>query len=143
MCIRDSLNADGSWRYSNSAAWRLLGFQEDFDPRTGVFNLLHPDDVAFALETFERVQAGGLDADEAFELRVRGHDGTWRYLESTADNLIDDPVVHGIVVRSEDVTERREDRTRLLDANERLSTLVGSLHIAALVEDTDLSLIHI
>jgi PAS domain S-box-containing protein len=129
------LNADGSWRYSNSAAWRLLGFQEDFNAATGVFDLIHPDDVAIALETLQRAQADELEPGETFELRVRGHDGTWRYVESTVDNLIDDPVVHGIVVRSEDVTERREDRIRLLDANERLSTLVGSLHIAALVED--------
>jgi PAS domain S-box-containing protein len=130
------LNADGSWRYSNSAAWRLLGFQEDFDPVTGVFDLIHPDDGQFAIEMFGRVQSGALGPEERFELRVRGQDGTWRYLESTADNLVDDPVVHGIVVRSEDVTERRADRVRLLDANERLSTLVASLHIAALVEDT-------
>jgi PAS domain S-box-containing protein len=129
------LNADGSWRYSNSAAQRLLGFQEDFDPATGLFDLIHPEDLPLALELLARAQAGELDPDEKFEIRLRGHDGTWRYLENTADNLIDDPEVHGIVLRSEDVTERREARTRLLDANERLSTLVGSLHIAALVED--------
>jgi PAS domain S-box-containing protein len=131
------LEADGSWRYSNSAAWRILGYQEDFNPTSGVFDLIHPDDVGVALEMLERVQAGDLTPDQTFEVRVRGQDGSWRYLESTADNLIDDPVVHGIVVRSEDVTDRRRDRIRLLDANERLSTLIASLHIAALVEDVD------
>ncbi|MGD0082302.1 MAG: ATP-binding protein [Acidimicrobiales bacterium] len=135
------LNADGSWRYSNAAAWRQLGYQEDFDPTTGVFALVHPNDGPVALEALRRVIAGELPPGETFELRVRGRDGDWRYLQNTADNLTDDPIVHGIVVRSEDVTEQREARIRLLDANERLSTVVGSLHIAAIVEDTNRAIV--
>ncbi len=135
------LNADGSWRYSNAAAWRMLGYQEDFDPATGVFDLIHPEDVSSAIELLRRAQADDLPAGESFELRLRGRNGDWRYLESTADNLIDDPTVRGIVIRSEDVTRQREARIRLLEANERLSTLVSSLHLAALVEDTDRAIV--
>ncbi|HKH88763.1 MAG TPA: PAS domain-containing sensor histidine kinase [Acidimicrobiales bacterium] len=135
------LNADGSWRYSNAAAWRLLGYQEDFNPATGVFDLVHPEDVPFALTVLQRVQADELPPGESFELRVRGRDGDWRYLESTADNLTDDPIVRGIVIRSEDITAQRQARARLLEANERLSTLVGSLHLAALVEDTNRAIV--
>lgn len=135
------LNADGSWRYSNAAGVRLVGELPDFDPVTGVLGLLHSDDVAVALEALRRVRAGELPAGETLEVRVRGEGGEWRYLESTVEDLIDDPVVHGIVIRSEDVTERRESRLRLLEANERLSTLIGSLHIAAVVEDTDRAIV--
>ncbi|HXY42898.1 MAG TPA: PAS domain-containing sensor histidine kinase [Acidimicrobiales bacterium] len=134
-------NADGSWRYSNAAAARLLGALPDFDPATGVLGLLHADDVPVALEMLRRIQTGELPAGESFEVRILGQNGEWRYLECTGENLIDDPVVQGIVVRSEDVTDRREARARLLEANERLSTLVGSLHIAALVEDTDRAIV--
>ncbi|MGP0005806.1 MAG: ATP-binding protein [Acidimicrobiales bacterium] len=134
-------NADGSWRYSNAAAARLLGDLPDFDPATGVLSLLHSDDVPVALEMLRRIQTGELPAGETFEVRILGHKGEWRYLESTGENLIEDPVVQGIVIRSEDVTERREARARLLEANERLSTLIGSLHIAALVEDTDRAIV--
>jgi len=135
------LNPDGSWRYSNAAATRLIGELPDFDPVTGVLSLLHSDDVPVALEMLRRIQSGEVTPGETFEVRILGHNGEWRYLESTGENLIDDPVVHGIVIRSEDVTDRREAGIRLLEANERLSTLIGSLHIAALVEDTDRAIV--
>ena len=129
------LNPDGSWRYSNAAAWRLLGYREEFDPQTGVFDVLHPDDVTVAADFLARLQAGELGPAEPFVLRVQGLDGALRYLENTADNLTDDPVIQGIVVRSRDITAQHEAHVALLEANERLSTLVASLHIAALVED--------
>jgi PAS domain S-box-containing protein len=130
-------NPDGSWRYSNAAATRLLGVIPDFDPVTGVLKLLHADDAPMAPDILRRIQANELPPDETFEVRIRGHDGEWRYLESTGENLVDDPVVQGLVIRSKDVTERREVAVRLREANERLITLIGSLYIAALVEDTD------
>jgi PAS domain S-box-containing protein len=129
------LNPDGSWRYSNAAAWRLLGYREEFDPQTGVFDVLHPDDVTVAADFLARLQAGELGPAEPFVLRVQGLDGALRYLENTADNLTDDPVIQGIVVRSRDITAHHAAHVALLEANERLSTLVASLHIAALVED--------
>ncbi|MGA2210752.1 MAG: ATP-binding protein, partial [Acidimicrobiales bacterium] len=131
------LDEDGRWRYSNAAATRLLGELPDFDPATGVLGLLHRDDGPVAQEMIRRLRAGELPPDETFEVRILGQGGQWRYLESTGENLLDDPVVRGFVIRSEDVTDKREARIRLLEANERLSTLIGSLHIAALVEDTD------
>lgn len=132
---------DGSWRYSNAAAVRLLGELPDFDPETGVLKLLHSDDVATATEMFGRLRSGGLPPGQTFEVRVLAPSGDWRYLECTGENLVDDPAVHGIVIRSKDVTERRDARLALLEANERLSTVIGSLHIAALVEDTDRAIV--
>ncbi|MHB1511530.1 MAG: PAS domain-containing sensor histidine kinase [Acidimicrobiales bacterium] len=130
-------DADGCWRYSNAAALRLTGAPEDFDPRDGVLQLIHPEDVAVALDAFRRLRAGDLAPDETFRVRIRAEQGQWRYLESTGANLVEDPAVEGIVIHSTDVTTAREAHLRLLEANERLVTLVGSLHIAALVEDSE------
>ena len=129
--------ADGCWRYSNAAALRLTGAPEDFDPRDGVLKLIHPEDVDVAVNAFRRLRSGDMAPDETFRVRIRDESGQWRYLESTGRNLVDDPAVEGIVVHSADVTTAREAHIRLLEANERLVTLVGSLHIAALVEDSD------
>jgi PAS domain S-box-containing protein len=128
------LNADGSWRYSNAAAWRLLGYQADFDPADGILGLVHPDDMGIVAAAIDRLVAreGG---GEPIEVRVRTKDGSWRYLESVAENLLGDPVVNGFLIRSRDVTDRRQARLALLEANERLSTLISSLHLAVLMED--------
>ncbi len=130
-------DADGCWRYSNAAALRLTGAPEDFDPRDGVLKLIHPEDVAVAVDAFRRLRSGDLPPEETFRVRIREESGQWRYLESTGTNLVEDPAVEGIVIHSTDVTTAREAHLRLLEANERLVTLVGSLHIAALVEDSE------
>jgi predicted signal transduction protein with EAL and GGDEF domain len=41
------------------------------------------------------------------EFRVPHKDGSWRYLEHVVNNLLDDPIVRGVVVNSWDVTERK------------------------------------
>lgn len=46
------------------------------------------------------------------EYRVAHRDGTWRHLDTVAQNLLHDPLVHGIVVNSRDVTELRESQER-------------------------------
>jgi PAS domain S-box-containing protein len=129
------LNADGTWRYSNATAWRLLGYQSEFDPADGILGLVHPDDLHVAANGLERLRAGHGVGSDPIELRVRAADGTWRYLESLIEDLVDDPVVHGYLIRSRDVTERRHSRLALLEANERLSTLISSMHLAVLMED--------
>jgi hypothetical protein len=42
-------------------------------------------------------------------LRVRCADGGWRQVESVAENLLEDPVVRAIVVKSRDVANRPEE----------------------------------
>jgi PAS domain S-box-containing protein len=129
------LNEDGSWRYSTGAAWRVLGYQADFDPVDGVFSMIHPDDVPMAAQGLADVISGKASPEDTYEIRVRAADGSWRYFETLVDNLLDDPVVHGLVLRSRDVTDRVLDRRTVLETHERLATLIGSLHLAVLVED--------
>lgn len=125
----------GRWRYSSAEAWRLLGYRTDFDPVGGILDLLHPDDRQAATEWFFGVLSGSGEVPEVFEARVRAPDGAWRYLETVADNLVSDPVVRGVVLRSRDVTERRQERTALEQATRRLITLISNFPDAALLED--------
>ncbi len=129
------VDGDGRWRYSSAEAWRLLGYRTDFDPGGGILSLLHPEDRQAAAEWFSGVVASPGEVAETFEARVRAPDGAWRYLETTADNLVSDPTVQGVVLHSRDVTERRHARIDLEHAVGRLTTLIENLPDAALVED--------
>jgi PAS domain S-box-containing protein len=129
------LNADGSWRWSNRAAIRLLGHQERFDPSQGVFGLLHPDDVPAAQAVLDRARAGALGDDDRIELRLRAADGSWRWMEALCDVLVDDPAVQGIVVHLRDLTETRRALGALEATNRRLANLVASMHTAVVLQD--------
>ncbi len=128
-------NEDGSWRWSSGAALRLLGHQAEFAAEDGLVRLLHPEDVEVAMEAFARAVAGELAPDERFEVRVWAADGTWRSLEGYIDVLLDDPTVHGVVVHTRDVTDRRQVMADLEASNRRLADVIGSMESAILVED--------
>jgi len=129
------LDEQGRWRYSSAEAWRLLGYRTDFDPMHGILELIHPEDREAATEWFFDVVSSSGDSTDSFEARVRAPDGAWRYLETTADNLVTDPVVRGVVLHSRDVTERRQARIELEQAMRRLTTLISNFPEAALLED--------
>jgi diguanylate cyclase (GGDEF)-like protein/PAS domain S-box-containing protein len=99
------LAASGRFLYCSPAITAQLGYQPDELAGTPAQDLVHPDDT-HAVVGFEDVVAGR-GAGAVFEYRVRHRDGSWRWLESTAHNLLQDPAVAGVVVTSRDITARR------------------------------------
>ena len=119
------LDPDGSWRYSSEGGRRLLGFPKGHDFAGGIFALVHPDDLSLAMASFTEVVEGRRGENEAVVFRVRDATGTWRWFESVARNLTDDPDVRGILITSREVTERlRAEKTR--QSVERLFRTAGA-----------------
>jgi PAS domain S-box-containing protein len=137
------LNADGSWRWSNGGAIRLVGHQENFDPAEGLFALLHPEDRDRARDILAGAVAGDVGGGgTSTEVRVRSADGTWRWMEVLLDPLLDEPAVRGFVVHLHDVTERRHAQDALEAANRRLVGLIGSLQTGVVLEDESRRVVH-
>ena len=101
--IRD---LDGTIRYMSPMAEQVFGYTVAELIGRNRAELVHPDDFAAIAESVARIQAEpGVHAP--IEYRVRRRDGTWRYLEGTATNLLDEPSINGIVVNARDITERK------------------------------------
>ena len=82
---------------------------------------MHPDDVDLVAERFGPLRLSGRGAScPPFEVRIRGGNGEYRWLEMIATNLFGDGVVDGIVINARDVTERRQARNALEEINESL-----------------------
>ena len=67
--------------------------------------MLHPDDVEPALAGLYR-RSGPPGASISAKWRIRHTDGSWRYVEVTTTNLLDEPTLQGIVLTLRDVSER-------------------------------------
>jgi diguanylate cyclase (GGDEF)-like protein/PAS domain S-box-containing protein len=92
--------------YASPSCVKVLGYEPDLvlGSESGV--LVHQEEIEDLRTSIGRAkQIPGGTAEFAF--RVRHGDGTWRWLEGIATNLVDDPAVRGVVINARDVTERR------------------------------------
>jgi PAS domain S-box-containing protein len=100
------LDAKGVMRYQSQSAERILGYAPNEMVGKRAIDFVHPDDQALVVETISKAMAEH-EGTGTVEYRLRASDGSWRYVESTVTNALNDPSVEGILVNSRDVTERK------------------------------------
>ncbi|MFZ6003609.1 MAG: diguanylate cyclase domain-containing protein [Actinomycetota bacterium] len=106
------LDAHGSISYASPAGERVLGHAFGSHVGTSFGELLHPDDIAAAIEAFqELLRTPG--STRSIEARIVAADGKWRHFEVIATNRLEDPAVNGVVANLRDVTDRTEAAARL------------------------------
>jgi diguanylate cyclase (GGDEF)-like protein/PAS domain S-box-containing protein len=116
-------DADGTITYTSPSVRKVLGYAPEELIGTQTRDLMHPDDVA----RVEQAVAEQFLADapeEPIEYRVRHHDGSWRLVELTITNLLDEPGIHGVVGTNRDITERVEAEAVLRLTKARFENLV-------------------
>ncbi len=100
------LNKDGIVVYTGPSTSRILGYEgEDFTGKMG-FNFIHPDErrnVHLAFESLTR-HPGKI---VLLQYRMRHRDGTWKWIEATANNLLEEPSIHSVVVNYRDISDRK------------------------------------
>ncbi|MEI8333777.1 MAG: EAL domain-containing protein [Chloroflexota bacterium] len=106
------VDADLSITYITPSVHNLVGRPAEQVLGQNLDTLLEPDAVPLALELL-RMAAARPSAGEAIRSRVRAIAGEPRDVEMSVTNLLDDPVVAGLVVTMRDVTERRRFEEQL------------------------------
>ncbi|GIE74350.1 hypothetical protein Aph02nite_03000 [Actinoplanes philippinensis] len=102
----------GALTYVSPAVERILGFPvADVLGRCSLDTLHRDDRARLDAELAELYATPG--AEMTFQGRYQHADGSWRWLEVVAVNLLDEPGIGGIVCNSRDVTESRELHERL------------------------------
>ncbi|MBI2618547.1 MAG: PAS domain S-box protein [Ignavibacteriales bacterium] len=100
------LNEDGTIRYTGPSTGRILGYEkEDFTGRLA-FEFIHQDDRVNTERTFHELikSPGGI---VSLEYRLKHNDGTWKWIEATANNLLEEPNVQAVVVNYRDISDRK------------------------------------
>jgi diguanylate cyclase (GGDEF)-like protein/PAS domain S-box-containing protein len=96
------VGGEGSLTFMSPAAERLLGDgQGDFQ---SLLSALHPDDRKGVTSFVNSAQQGS--PARSVEFRI-DRNGTMRWFEATANNLMDDNEVKGVVVNARDISERK------------------------------------
>jgi PAS domain S-box-containing protein len=109
--------------YASPSIERMLGYAQNDVVGRKIYDFQHPDDAPRTAEIYERLIAEP-GRRITSTLRVRHKDGSWRWLEGIATNLLNDPSVHAIVSNFRDITQRRQAEEALQHSERRFRALI-------------------
>jgi two-component system cell cycle sensor histidine kinase/response regulator CckA len=95
----------GTFRYVSPSVEAMLGYRANDLVGKPTADFVHPDDVPVVREGLAGILASS-SSTARIKFRVRHADGTYRIVEATGRNFLDEPTVGGVVVNLHDVTER-------------------------------------
>ncbi len=116
----DVLSSEGKVLYANAAWLRTLGYTEAEVAGLFVWDVVHPDDLAWSREAIRRLLSG--QPPGRFEVRFRRKDGSTVYLEGTSTCRREEGkplIIRGIL---RDISERKRAEQELREMHERLQT---------------------
>jgi PAS domain S-box-containing protein len=126
---------DGAIMYAGPSTPQLLGFSPEELIRFNAFEMVHPDYKALLAKNMsELVKYPGVSV--TMEALVRHKDGSWRWLEGTLRNLLEEPNVGAIVNNYRDITERKRAEEQLRGTTEDLRALSENILSAREEEGT-------
>jgi PAS domain S-box-containing protein len=127
-------DADWFFRYATPSAERILGYKpEDLIGKNPLENV-HPDDLPYVLEALNSVIKRS-NPGTPTEYRYKLADGTWKYLESVALNLLDHPTINGVILTTRDITERKSAQKALFESEQKYRSLVETTGTGFVIVD--------
>ena len=135
ITIRDH---EGNLRFRSSSIKNILGYEPDEYANRASYDLIHHDDLGAIRESSEALARGEIDMFQ-IEYRCRHKNGSWRYLEGIARKYDDETIdLHGIIVNSRDITDRKTAEKQLRSYNFKLEQSNRELQEFAYVASHDL-----
>lgn len=120
------MNEDGTIRYESPSYERLLGFKPEERVGGGLYERIHSDDVTRVGDLFAEFLQNRVGTLHT-EVRAQHKDGSWRFIEAIGSNLLDNPVVKGIVINLRDITERKNAEEALRQSEQRYRLLADNV----------------
>ncbi len=136
---RDNISlvaADGTLLWENPTVNSILGYMPNQFVGHNIFELMHPNDQALIRDLYAQVVQSAGSIQEG-EFRLLHADGTWRWIESSAKNLLDKPGVQAIVLNYRDITKRKQLEESLKQSEAKYRKIVETTNEGVIVLDRD------
>jgi len=132
------LSAEGHIIYQSPSNQQILGYPPEDMQGRHISEFIHPEDLSDTINTFSQVVQNPGSVELA-GLRVRHQDGSYRVVEGTGRNLLDNLYIEGVVINYKDVTERHQAE----EARVRLETAISHAAESILITDKDANIQYI
>lgn len=113
----------GNILYDSPGVSGLIGVSPKQRLGCGLFQWIHPDDLSYiGMLHEELLRAPGTRLRA--QVRLRHADGSWRWCDSWATNLLQEPGVRALVLSFRDITELKAVETALRESEQRYRKLI-------------------
>lgn len=129
------ISAEGTVLYAGPSLQHVVGYSPDEMVSGNLFQLVHPDD-RFLAETLFKELITHPRKVMTLQFRMLHKDGTWRWMEGIANNLISEPSIKTVVFNFRDITERKKANEALAEEKERLLVTLRSIGEGVITTDT-------
>ena len=120
------IGADGMMKYISPNVTRWFGWLPEDQEGISTFSLIHPDDIGEVAKNISKL----LEHDNSSltaEFRFRCKDGTYKPVELNAVNLMNDPVINGILLNYRDITERKHTEDVIKQNESKYSSMIANI----------------
>jgi PAS domain S-box-containing protein len=123
------VDTDGMITYVSPAVTRILGYDPDELVGHVGYEFVHPKDRDRNADALETVLSNPSEP-VTVEVRFRHADGSWRWIEATMRNRLDDDIIDSILLSSRDITERKEYELEFRELAEEYDALLNNVEDA-------------
>jgi PAS domain S-box-containing protein len=140
--IADSLDgmllvdASGIITFCSPSVKNVLGYEPEDLQGLSSFNFVHPDDIGWASESFQKEVME--DPEVKFiVVRLLKKDGNWLWCMVRGHNLLKSPSIGSIVIYFHDDTLRKQATEALRESERRFRILIRDLHTGVFLQDAN------
>ncbi|TND08720.1 MAG: multi-sensor signal transduction histidine kinase [Bacteroidetes bacterium] len=131
---------DGIVKYVSPSIERILGYTQEEHIGTHPAVIVHPEDLEMLVGTFARVLEKNGNIVHA-QWRKKHKDGSWRWLEGIAVNMLNVTGINGVVTNFRDITERKRAEEALRNAEANYREIFEKASDAIFVHDMETGLL--
>jgi PAS domain S-box-containing protein len=118
-------SADGTTLFASPSIGRVLGYTpEEYQGQRGA-ELTHPDHLEEGVTFFRRLRDQPGVTLPPQRTRFRHKDGSWRWIEYTATNLLQEPEVGALVFNFRDITPQQQAEQALAERAHQQALVAG------------------
>ncbi len=115
---------------------KILGYTPEERIGKNAFEVIHPDDRNKLMQVMEAgIKKPGIT--EKISFRAYHKNGSIKYCEGTAKNMLHSPIVKGIIINYRDVTDRKSAEESLRNSEETFKGIFNNTTEAIYVQDED------
>ncbi len=115
---------NGKIIYESPSIKGILGYEPEVFIGKDANAYIHPEDLKSLEKAF--IEAYREDENLSVEYRVKHANGEWIYIESVVSNLLNDPIIKGIVINSRDVSARKKAEADLYETQRLIQGVVDA-----------------